>query len=260
MLTRAHKQKKYFWYLGVLAAVALVLLVSNFFFSGIRSAVSPIFTPFWKAGLWMQSRVNSVGAVFVSKKSLLTENETLKQKLSEVESEILASRIIAVENADLKNTFHRKNPERNFILATILVKPNHTAYDTLIVDQGSAENISANMHVYAGGVYPIGEIKEVFTHTALVALYSTPGTTKTVRLGLSHTDIDVTGRGGGSFEAKLPRDLALAAGDPVVLPELDQPIIALVDTVVSDERDPFKKVLFRSPVNIQELSSVYIAK
>lgn len=256
----AHK-KKYAHILLVTFCVSLVVFGFVYFFpTKSRSQIVQIITPFWRFESWVSSKFDLLTTVIKTKHALVSENETLRMKIETLQAEVLASRIIAVENHDLKQALGRIEPTRNFLVATILVKPNRSLYDTIVIDQGKSEGVVLGAHIYAIGVYPIGTVTQVFEHTALVSLYSTPGTTTTVRLANTHTDIDLLGRGGGSFEAKLPRDLVISEGELVVIPQFGNAVLALVDTVVSDERDPFKKVLFRSPVNVQELAFVYIAR
>ena len=58
----------------------------------------------------------------------------------------------------------------------------------------------------------------------------------------------------------LPRDLEILGGEQVVLPGITPYVVGIVETVISDPRDPFSKALLSSPVNIQELKFVEIQK
>lgn len=255
-----HKKKYTSVFLAAAGFFVVVFSAAYLFPKATKSGAMQMATPLWRLSSWIRTHVDSFATVIRNKQTLAVENQNLKNTIQTLEAEVLASRVSAVENHDLKQALGRKQINKDFLLANILVKPNRSLYDTLVIDQGRQEGVVVGAHIYAVGVYPIGGVAEVFEHTALISLYSTPGRVTTVRLLNTNTDIDLLGRGGGSFEAKLPRDLTIEQGEPVVLPQFANAILALVDTVVSDERDPFKKVLFRSPVNIQELSFVFIAK
>lgn len=71
---------------------------------------------------------------------------------------------------------------------------------------------------------------------------------------------EIVGRGGGNFEMVMPKDLTLAKGDQAVLPGIVPYVLGIVETTISDPRDPFQKALLVSPVNIQELKFVEVEK
>ncbi len=56
----------------------------------------------------------------------------------------------------------------------------------------------------------------------------------------------------------MPRDFILEKGIEVVLPGITPYTIATVQTIISDTRDSFQKVLLLSPVNIFELKFVEV--
>ena len=56
----------------------------------------------------------------------------------------------------------------------------------------------------------------------------------------------------------IPRDLTLAEGDQAVLPGINPYVVGIVQTIISDPRDPFIKALLTSPVNMQELKFVEV--
>ena len=47
-------------------------------------------------------------------------------------------------------------------------------------------------------------------------------------------------------------------GDEVVLPGITPYVLGIMETTISDPRDPFAKTLLTSPVNIQELKFVEV--
>jgi hypothetical protein len=69
---------------------------------------------------------------------------------------------------------------------------------------------------------------------------------------------ELTGRGGGNFEMILPIDLTVQKGNQVDLPGTNPYLLAIIETVISDPRDPSIKALLQSPVNVQELKFVEV--
>src|SRR6185369_1293599 len=121
------------------------------------------------------------------------------------------------------------------------------------------DGIATGNTVYAHGTVPIGTIDAVYGKTSLVKLFSTSKESlKVVIKGGIY--IDVTGIGGGNFEATLPRDIKIAEGDTLTLPNLSPLVLATVGSIISDPRDPFQKILAVSPVNISDLKFVEVQK
>ena len=122
--------------------------------------------------------------------------------------------------------------------------------------------------VFALGNIPIGRVAEIYPNSSKVILFSSSGEkTQVVVSGKSDTPdadnngdvfMEVVGRGGGNFEIILPRDFTPAKGDEVVLPGINPYVLAVVETIISDPRDPFIKALLVSPVNIQEFKFVEV--
>ena len=128
--------------------------------------------------------------------------------------------------------------------------------------------------VFARGFIPIGRVAEIYPNFSKIILFSTAGekTQVVVSIGTSNDAslvadsvdqnlfMELVGRGGGNFEMTLPRDIVLVKGNQVVLPSINPRVVAVVETIISDPRDPFTKALLVSPVNIQELKFVQVEK
>jgi hypothetical protein len=122
------------------------------------------------------------------------------------------------------------------------------------------ETITEGLQVFADGNMPIGEIGKVYENSSLVMLYSNPGQVTEAMLEGSNTTVELIGRGGGNFEMTIPLDLPSENGKLVVLPSTQSGVIAVIDALLSVPTDPVKKVLLRSPVNIQSLKWVQIKR
>jgi rod shape-determining protein MreC len=230
-----------------------LLLWSRGFFNGIAS-------PVWKAQKAITDSIHDVGFLVRTKSSVFHENENLKEENSTLKNSILEYEIVKQENQELKELLGRIPPEYDFTLATILVRPNRSPYDTLIVDAGSAHGIQEGQRVYANAHVPIGEVSKVYLSTSLIMLYSNPGHITEAILESSNATVELVGRGGGNFEMTIPLELSSDKGAFVVLPNALPEIVATVEEVISIPTDPIKKILLSSPVNIQSLKWVQIKK
>lgn len=248
---------------------AFALLVVFYFRAGIFGAVSfvgiSVFRPVLTAGSSVGGAFGNLGAYFSSKRSLYAENEELKQKLEA--RNILRSDydVLASENEGLKKIMWRLPDNRELTLAAILLKPNRSPYDTLVIDLGAEDGTEAGDMVYAYGNIPIGRVASVENTTSKVILFSSPGEKTEVAApstlsGSDHGDIfwEIIGRGGGNFEMILPRDFALEKGNAVVLPGMQAFTVAVAETILSDPRSPWKTALLKSPANIQEIKFVQV--
>jgi cell shape-determining protein MreC len=104
----------------------------------------------------------------------------------------------------------------------------------------------------------VGKVSSVAGQTSKVTLFSSPGVKYDVEVGSQHFPAIATGRGGGQYQAQLPRDMAIAAGDFVSSPSISAKPFGIVDSVLSDPAEPFLTILFASPVNIYQLRWVLV--
>ncbi len=258
LLDKKAKRKKV-W--GIVSFAILFVFLFYFnapVFYGLSYVSNIVFRPFLIFGVNVGNKLDSLSAYFASKESLTQKISDLNLELAFSQARVSNYDTILQENEKLKEIFGRKKEETTMILAVILSKPNRSLYDTLLIDAGSRQGVSTGDLVYALGNVPIGRVEVVYDNSAKVILFSSSGEKMEVIVG--ETFFELVGRGGGNFEMILPRGTALVKGNSAVLPGLDASVVGVVETIISDPRDSFQKVLLISPVNIQELKFVEIKK
>lgn len=225
--------------------------------SGMRRGVSAV-------GITIARGTHAIGGWFVaigtsvsSKNSLANENTALKNQVAELTARLASSDQVARENANLKSAMGRSEAN-HFTLATVIEKPPHSLYDTLVIDGGSAVGFMVGQSVYANGETPIGSIEQVLPSTAIVKLYSAPGEETEARLMPSNIDVTLVGKGGGNFSTTIPHDVTVTDGATVMTKETNASTIAVFQKVVSDARDSFQTILLGAPLNIYELNFVEV--
>lgn len=245
--------------------MVILFFVRTPIFNALSYSSGEIFRPILSAGRGIRSWGHGLSAYFSSKKFLLKENENLQNELAELDLQMTNYDVLVQENESLKNILARAPSDKRFILAAILAKPNQSLYDTLLLDIGEKDGVSSGNLVFARGYIPIGRIESVSPDTAKAVLFSSSGekTQAVIPVSLSlaeQRDLfwELVGRGGGNFELLLPRDFVLNKGDIAILPGLSGEAVAITETILSDPRDPFKKALLKSPVNIQEIKFVQV--
>jgi len=208
------------------------------------------------------SYVNEVGAaafgVFTSKNSVETENTSLKNKLAEVQVAVDRDKLLVQENSDLKELLGRHS-NSSAILATVLVKPPFSLYDTVVLDVGSSDMVSAGDTVLALGLVPIGTVITVYPHTSTIQLFSSSGQKVQVMIG-KNIQATADAQGGGNFLVKLPKGTEVVQGDPISAPGIGADIFGHVENIETTENDPFIYARFSLPVNMSELHFLQIER
>ncbi len=254
-------QKKKFLKIFSYFFVVLILIYFRIPVFNKLSAVTHFFSrPVLVAGNNIGENFSGVISFFISKSSLMAENENYRNQYNEMNTKVVNYNAVLDENLKLKEILGRKNEKVNMVLANILAKPNQSPYDTLIIDIGSNENLVVGDLVFAYGNVPFGHIKEVYGSSSKVVLFTNKGEETEVTISGKDIFMTVIGRGGGNFEMNLIKDLDIVIGTEVVLRGLTPYVVGTVVSILTDPRETFDKVLLSSPVNIQELRFVEIKK
>lgn len=238
--------------IGAIVGAVVLLAILDFFVPYFLPAVAMSFArPFWR----MEFSVLS-GSLH-SPDALLRENESLKRQVTEMQANAASVDAVMAENVELKALLGRASTTQ-LTLAAVLSRPPRLAYDELIIDVGTDQHIAVGDKVLAPGTILIGRVLDVYSQTARVRLFSSPGSSYDVQVGPSHIPATAHGRGGGQYEAALPRDAKVQEGDFVNSPSLNEKAFGIVRTVESDPTQPFETVLFAPPVNIYSLRWVLV--
>ena len=244
-------------------ALSVVILFCLFFFrigifNGFSSISQKIFRPVLITGNNLGDKFKSFGAYFVWKSYLYEQNQKLQAQVDFNNARNSNYDSVVAENINIKEILNRKDPKVSMVLSVILAKPNQSVYDTLIIDTGIKQGVKVGDIVFALGNVPIGRVDIVYENSAKVILFSNAGETTEAVMSGKNIFMELVGRGGGNFEIIMPKDFTMQKGDQVVLPGINPYVLGIVQTIISDPRDPFNKALLTSPVNIQELKFVEV--
>ncbi len=258
MFNRPRNPNKNIWIAGGVFLIIVFFLARGPIFRALSWTSSSLSAPV----MHQEAAVGNSGfltLLFGSKESLLTENTALKAENETLKEKQIVSDALTLENTQLKALLSR-SVSKSVILGAVLQKPNRSLYDTLIVDVGSNAGVVVGKKVFTEGDILIGEVAEVDPLSSKIKLYSTPGEKLQVEIGDKKIVGEAEGLGAGNFALTLPRDIVVPKGSLVVVPGLSITPIATVEDTLSDPRDPFQKVLMKSPVNIFELHFIEIEK
>ena len=216
--------------------------------------------PIWKAENFISQGFSNIDYLFKTKASISTENHNLIEEISSLRTTMTDYQILKSDNDQLKEMLGRLPEKNNFVLGNILTKPNHSPYDTVIIDVGSDNGIKVGDSVYANETIPIGIVDKTYNQTSLITLYTNPGQKTEGFIDGTNASVELIGRGGGNFEMVIPLELQADKGTIIYIPGSTSEVLAIVQEVISLPTDPFKKVILSSPVNIQNLKWVEVKK
>ena len=235
--------------------VGIVLLILGIiFFKALSGIIKSAAVPLWR------TRANSaqkIQTAVTSKNALQRQNQNLSQALINAQAKLALATALEDENKKLKAILGRAE-EKPGILAGILTTPHQSLYNTFQIDAGSVEGINQGDKVLVGNATLVGTVTAVEAHTATVTALSSPGNKVSAVIAGSDITLTVTGRGGGDFEVELPRAMAFIDGTPILSQGAYSKVIAVVEKIISDPRDPFQKLLARTPVNIRSVKWVTV--
>ena len=216
--------------------------------------------PIWKVETSVKNNLVNIGYVTRTKTSVYKENQNLLSENVDLKNSMVDYQVLKNENISLKELFGRVSTKTDMVLANILTKPNHSPYDTIIIDVGHDVGINVGSKVYANVLTPLGEVSAVYSNTSLITLYSNPGKSTEAIIDGANTNIELVGRGGGNFEVTVPIEIPFNKGTSVLIPGLSSEIVATMQDVISLPNDPMKKILLSSPVNMQDLKWVFVKR
>ncbi len=247
----------------IIIILALFLLIS---FSGILTffvkAINYIGQPIWQEKKTVTNNINNLSYLTRTRESLFKENQKILKENSSLKISMINYQLLKNQNDKLKELLGRISNARTSVLSNILMKPDNSPYDTMIIGVGENKGIKENSKVYVGGNIPVGVINKVYLKTSLVKLYSNPGTITDAVINVNNLSVNVklVGRGSGNFEMSVPIGLVISKGTMVTLRNLNEEVVAIVEEKISDTSDPEEKIILRAPINIQNESLVEVIK
>ncbi len=252
-------RRRLFFSLAVIGVVALFLIFSQ----SVRVMVNKIFITITRP-LWVMEGDALVlgGDMFKFlrlQKSLVEENRRLKEDVFRLNAEVAAQDILAEDYdrlAALVGRFGANSDNDVPILGRVILKPNRSPYDMVVVDVGAKNTRSVKVGNVARLTkdLTVGKVVAVTDNTATIELFSSPGVVVGVLVGSDRIAATSTGRGGGNMLIELPRGLMVDNGDAVVLPTIKNESIGFIGGAINDPTEPSQSLLATLPVNIFHLS------
>lgn len=195
--------------------------------------------------------------LFSSKRALASKIAALQNTINAYDAKLVELNTLKYENIQLKTELGRNAPAKG-ILAHVRTLPNRSFYDTFIIDSGLAEGVQVGQIVYAFDSIALGTISRVEDHFATVELYSASGRETVGTAEGSGVAVTLVGRSAGEYEVRMPRNVPFDIGSLITIQSVHTATIATVEKVITDVRDPFQRLLAKTPVNLQALKWVIV--
>ena len=218
-------------------------------------ATSPIF----KFSRFAAEKKDNIFFLFKNKQSLDEELNYLKERNIELENEIISLESAKKENEELKILLSRPD-KKSYILGSIVSRPPQSPYDTIITDAGSDNGVKQGMRAIAYGSVLIGHVVEVFPVASKIKLVSYPGEETNLIMENAKISAIGLGLGGGNIEVKIPSSVKINSGDKINTEGTSHYLLGTADKIEADALNPFQKIIFRMPVNLNELQKIGIEK
>jgi cell shape-determining protein MreC len=194
---------------------------------------------------------------FASKKSLESQNKELLSENKKLKIELLTLNSLKSENEELKEILNYSDQNYNKAIAKVLNKPPASPFDTFVIDIGednSSEdlNLSIGKKVYYKNII-IGEIKEVYSKSSIVELYSSPN--KNISVVIVGNETTASGQSNGTFKVSLPRDISIETGEPIFS---SGDVVGVVSAIDFESSNTFQDIYFAFPFQLNEIDWVEI--
>ena len=187
------------------------------------------------------------------------ELDFLKEKNIELENKTILLESARKENEELKAMLSRSD-KKSYILGFVISRPPQSPYDVIVIDAGSNIGIKQGMKAIAYSDILIGHVAEVFSGTSKIKLISYPQEETNLIIENAKISAIGLGLGGGNVEVKIPSSVKVNSGDKIIPEGASQYLLGLADKIETDPLNPFQKIIFRIPVNLNELQKIGIEK
>jgi cell shape-determining protein MreC len=236
--------------------IFLINLISPAFLGSVSNKIG---IPIWKSGGFLSTQFSNIISFAHSRIRILEMNRELESEILNLKTKLLLLDVLENENKEFKRTWGR-NDESNGILASVLVKPPQSFYDTLILDAGNDSFVEVGNYVFFGKNVILGTIDEVYKKTSRAKLFSSVDTETVAVVDRNNVAVTLMGRGGGTFEIKVPQEVDIVSGDIIILPGINNNILATVVEIESNPANSFKRVFCKTPTNVAEMRWVSILR
>ncbi len=247
--------------------VGIILLNILGIFGPFRTVVAYVFSPIERLFSKIGSGIGGVFGVASDVKSLVKENQGLKDKNEKFIVENAKVKELERENDILREQLaYVKMSPYNLIPAFIIAADPNNFSQIHTINRGTTHGVKKDAPVLASDGILVGKIIEADFTNAKIRIITDSQFSLIAEVQGSGADGVVRGEHGlGLIMEMIPRDKIVKKGDTIVTSGLDKNfpskiLIGEVEEVMNPENEIFQKVRIKSPINFKELESIYVIK
>lgn len=246
-------------YAGYALAVVLLLLVA-YFWAPIRTFLYPYIEPAVRGYSSTKGAVSFVpsfvSTYFVTHKTLAEKNAQLEVTIERLENELASRDAFIKEERLIRDAALPESPST--IVMYPIAEDVTSFYSTILLSKGYKDGVEKDALVYVRGLEPVCTIIEVYNETSLCELLS-KGKRITEAVTASGTvTLSLSGIGGGSFVAEIPKITEVFLNDDVYLRSNQAMKLGTIISIKEDEQSTGKKVYVRGLYNPVTSSVFYM--
>jgi cell shape-determining protein MreC len=238
--------------------ILLVILMALFGMSQIKDFVAPTVYSLFKKSSNASNFLtkNSFWSYFTSKKNLVEENNSLKERLVISEQEKNKIEMIDIQNNEFRAALGSLPENSKKVLVTSNIKSD--LYNSIIVNAGKDKNIQVAQLLLGSNGAMIGSVTEVYAENSKIQFIDDKAVSTPLLALDSNLNLEASGSTRGVLSAKLPRDSVIEIGEVVVLKSNPLVVVGEVAEIRGDERNPFKEVLVRLKDQYRYSQYIYV--
>ena len=251
--------------LVVLVAFGLILLALGGY---LGPFLKTAFDPLVSAQRWLSTRYTTIYEFLAAPRDVAT----LRQRNAELENEIagLQTQIVELQQQLRESQvlyalldFARKQPENEYVAASVIGKDPSPFLHYVIIDHGSDDGLRHGMPVVTQQGL-VGRVDAVTAGAARVQLITDPGSNVNISLQSLQTEALLTGSLTGDINIEMiPQDIDLKVGELVLTSGLgaDYPGDIVIGQIVSTrkrETDLFQTASVQAAVDFTTLRAVLV--
>lgn len=244
----------------IISLSVMLLLILLTLFNRSREALEEVASPLVAISASASSAYSNLSNETKSRDELIKEINTLKEENTRLSLENLNQEFLKEQNKRLKELLGSEAEEGTLALARVLAKPPVTPFDSLTIEVNKSTNIEKGQKIRVTENDEIGIISSSSRNTAIAKLYTSPGTQTPVEINGNGVLVIAEGIGGGAYELHIPRSFEVKRGDLLTKPGLENVIIGVIEEVEKSDADSFSLVRARLPINLYEVTWVYVKK
>lgn len=245
-----------------LVAIAILCYFGSYSFSWLNDAAIFLARPLWQAERALGRTLDRLTLAWQSKVKLATENDLLTARARALEAYQASYLLLAAENRRLREVLGRGDQAVAPSIARVLTAPVGFPYGVLLIDLGrenSSRELKLGDQVRVAGEILLGRLVEINQSSAKVQLAAAAGEVTPVVIGTDNLAAIATGLGGGNFSLTLPRGINITEGELIkVVLGGEELLLGTVAKIMAAPSDPFQEIIFKSPVNVNEIREVEI--